>query len=118
MSEFPNTAEVFDSILVWNVPSRSKVDEVYRVDLGAYNGEGMCACKDFGTRFEKFLKRGYTPQLVWDEKWITELRDYQLSPEDCLSCWHLVNARRMASRQIIRAFRVAKKAQGEAPPQG
>lgn len=111
MSDHPNTAEVFDSILSWKVPSRSNVKEVHLVDLGAYNGEGLCSCKDFSTRFEKFLKRGYTPELVWEEKWITELREYQLDPADCLSCWHIVNARRMCARQVIRAFNVAKKAQ-------
>lgn len=111
MSPPPNTAEIYDSILRWTVPSRTNPAESYVVDLGAYGGEGRCACRDFSVRFEKFLQRGYTPQMVWDEKWITELRDYQLSAEDCLSCWHLVNARRMAARQIVRAFTTAKKAQ-------
>lgn len=111
MSPPPNTAEIYDSVLRWTVASRTKPGETYVVDLSAYGGEGRCACRDFEQRFEKFLQRGYTPQQVWDDKWITELRDYQLSPEDCLSCWHLVNARRMAARAVVRAFTKAKGAQ-------
>lgn len=115
MSAHPNTAEIYDSILRWTVASRSNPADTYVVDLGAYGGEGRCACKDFSIRFEKFLQKGLTPQLAWDEKWVDQtLRDYQLSPEDCLSCWHLVNARRMAARQCIRAFTIAKNT----PPQG
>lgn len=117
----PNTATVFDSILRWLVPSRSDPNDTYAVDLGAYNGEGRCACQDFSMRYEKYLARGMTPQQVWDEKWLEvspdkpqKLRPYQLGPEDCCSCFHLVDARRMAARQCIRAFTIAKKAQNSA----
>lgn len=110
----PNTATVYDSALRWTVPSRTNAAETYVVDLGAYNGEGRCSCRDFAIRFEKFLAKGLTPQLAWDEKWLGDnhqLREYQLGPEDCLSCWHLVNARRMLARQVVRSFTIAKKAQ-------
>ena len=116
MNSTPNTATVYDSILRCKVPSRSTPGDTYVVDLGAYNGEGRCACRDFEVRYEKFLARGMTPQQVWDEKWLgdkAELREYQLGPEDCLSCFHLVDARRMAARQCIRAFTIAKQAQKE-----
>lgn len=108
MNQPPNTAEIYDSALRWTVASRTNPGETYMVDLGAYGGEGRCACQDFSNRYEKYLQRGYTPRMVWDEKWITKLRDYQLDEDDCLSCWHLVNARRMTARHVVRAFNRAK----------
>ena len=102
--QHPDTAEVYDSALRFTVQSRRRPNETHLVDLGAYGGEGRCDCKDFATRFEKFLRRGYTAEQVWEEKWITELREYQLAPADCLSCWHLVNGRQQACRIFIRAM--------------
>lgn len=103
--------EVYDSILRWTVPSRTGKGS-YVVDLGHYDGHGACPCTDFATRFEKFLKRGLTPEQVHDEKWLdSPLRDYQMGPEDCLSCWHVTQARRKLARHVAAAFSRAERAQ-------
>lgn len=105
--------EVYDSILRWTIPSRSNPQETHLVDLGSYDGHGRCDCRDFTTRFEKFLQKQMTPEEVHKDAWLDHpLRDYQLGPEDCLSCWHIVQARRKIARHVPRAFSRAERAQG------
>lgn len=105
--------EVYDSILRWTIPSRSNPNETYVVDFGCYDGHGLCLCKDFTIHFEKFLKRAMTAEQVHAEGWLdAPLRPYQLGPEDCLSCWHLVQGRRKMARHVAQAFSRAERAQG------
>lgn len=89
----PPKPEIFDGPLRWWVRSRSNPKERYLVQLDAYDGNGTCQCRDFTTRFEKFLKRGYTAELTFAEGWIRELRPWQLNSEDCLRCFHVLEAR-------------------------
>ena len=105
------SVEVYDSILRWTIPSRRNPDETYVVDLSCYNGHGQCLCKDFSTRFGPLLARQVTPEQALEEGWVDKLRDYQLGPEDALSCWHLIQARRQLSFHIARVFTKANAAQ-------
>lgn len=105
---------VYDSVLRWTIPSRSQGGESHLVDLASYDGHGRCDCTDFQTRFEPLLKRLITPETAYHDGLVDKLRDYQLGPEDALSCWHVVQARRQCGRQVVRAFVAAQKAQN--PP--
>lgn len=115
---YPNTAEVYDNALRFKVPSRRIPNEDYLVDLGAYDGLGRCACKDFQIQFEPLIARGRTPEEVWEKALLWDgdptrrkLRPYQLTPRDCLSCWHLVDGRNASAWQFIKAMVEAAKAQ-------
>lgn len=102
-------AEVFDDALSWLVPSRTRPSEIHKVELGDYAGAGRCSCMDFQTRFEPLLARMVTPERALAEG-LVKLRDYQLSPEDALSCWHIIEARRRLAHHVIKAFKTAATA--------
>lgn len=111
-----NKVELYDSILRYTIPSRSNPAETYVVDLGHYDGHGACACTDFSTRFGPLLARGIDPETAYHEGLVEKLRSYQLGPEDALSCWHLVQARRKCARHVAAAFsRIEKAQRPEAP---
>lgn len=114
-SRIPNQplakCEIYDSILRWEIPSRTPGQPPYVVDLGAYEGHGECVCKDFATRFGPFLSRGVSPEEALEGGWVDKLREYQLGPEDALSCFHLVQARRLCARAVARAFAKIERAQ-------
>lgn len=103
--------EVYDSILRWTIPSRSNPAETHVVDLSSYGGHGQCLCKDFSTRFGPLLARNYSPEEALKEGWVGPLRDYQLGPEDSLSCWHIIQARRKLAFHVARVFTKAAAAQ-------
>lgn len=104
MSEHPNTAKVYDNALRFMVESRTTPGKEYLVDLGAYNGQGRCVCRDFEIHFEPYLRRGFTPEQVWAAGKIKKLRPYQFGPRDCLSCFHLIDGRAAAAWSFIRAM--------------
>lgn len=84
--------EMFDCSTRWMVRSRTGNGK-YLVEIDAYNFNGICQCTDFTTRFEKFLKRGYTGEMAVAEGWIKELRPYQINSSQSLMCWHILEAR-------------------------
>ncbi len=102
----------------WWVRSRRGTKE-YLVDIAAYGYSGQCTCKDFATRFEKFLSRNVSPTQVWEERWLWEgdeernLRPYQLGIDDLLRCWHICRARSRYATGFAEAADQAMKAQAE-----
>ena len=110
-ADLADGARVFDDALRFQVPSRSEPDE-HLVDLGAYRGAGRCDCMDFATRFEPLIARGVSPEDAV-ARGLVKLRDYQLGPEDALSCWHLVQGRRRVARHFIAAALAAREATAE-----
>lgn len=102
---------IYNSILSWTIPSRSKGGESHLVDLASYNGHGRCDCTDFATRFEPILSKGIEPEAAYKEGLVAKLRPYHLGEEDALSCYHIVQARRQCARHVVRAFVKAQKAQ-------
>lgn len=103
--------ELFDSILRWKIPSRHDPKDEHVVELAHFNGHGECQCKDFVTRFGPLLAKGIDPETAYHEGLVEKLRPYQLGPEDALSCWHLVQARRQCARHVVRAFVKIQRAQ-------
>lgn len=47
--------------LLFHVPSESKEEEFYVVDLASHKGRGQCTCRDWETRCQPRLKQGLPP---------------------------------------------------------
>lgn len=105
----PATAEVYDNALSWKVKSRRNPREVYVVDLGDYNCNGRCFCKDFQIHFEPLLKRGYTAEKAVAEG-LVAVREYQVFARNALSCFHICDARDQLAHYAAKAFQTAAKA--------
>ena len=97
----PVSVAVSDGILRYKCKSRKTPGKEYTVELDAYNGNGICSCKDFSVRFEPLLKRGYTGRKAFEEGLIKELRPFQFSPDESLMCFHICEARREFATAII-----------------
>lgn len=100
----------FDNSLRWHVKSRTSEAE-YLVDVSAYNGNGMCSCKDFATRFGPFLSRGVTPDEAFRDAWVKP-RDYQLGVDDIYRCWHIMRARSYVCTVFVDRARAVERKTG------
>ena len=99
-----------DGNLRYQVPSRKKRGFTHTVEIDAYDGNGVCSCMDCATRMEPILKKGYTGQRAWDDGLVKELKPWQNGPQDCLRCFHVIEARRRFTDDVIRAVIRQEKA--------
>ncbi len=100
----------FDHTLRYFVPSRREPNKPpYLVELDAYNGNGMCICKHFTIRCEKFLKRAITPEAavrgveIDGELCRIKLKENR-GVEDALRCEHILTARSQFCDDVIKAI--------------
>lgn len=97
--EQPRTLAVpFDSVLRYWCPSTRNPNKKYLVEIDAYDGNGMCVCKDFACRREPFLRRGLSPAwAIQNDLPDVDVRRIKLKPgqrpEDALRCCHILIAR-------------------------
>lgn len=111
MSDFLDVrtpAHHFDSALSWKVASERDAHVEYVVELDSYSGNGECVCDHFQMRLRPLLARGVTPEQAVLEKLVKPKADAR----DALRCKHVIEARRMLTDATIKAFAVAKRAQG------
>lgn len=96
-----------DDVLRMRVPSRTKGQPPYLVQLDSYGGNGTCQCKHFATRLEPILKRGITPEeaFVGD---LVDLPEWSPYVEDALRCFHIITARIKFADDTIRAIKDAQ----------
>lgn len=104
--EIPSMATIYNDALSWKVRSRRKAKDDYVVELGAYNCNGQCFCKDFRVHFEPLLTRGYTPERALKEE-LVEIRWYQVFAENALRCWHIMDARHQFTTHAIKSLQAA-----------
>lgn len=107
-------AQPYDDALRWKVSSRTDPHAEYVVELGSYNCNGECPCDDFQIRFRPLLARGLTPAQAL-RRGLVKQRDYQLTEDDVLKCWHIVEGYRRFGMQCARAFAKAKRAHPTGP---
>jgi hypothetical protein len=107
----PTVAEVYDDLLRWTVTSRSDPHVSYVCELADYHGQGRCTCTDYQVRFEPLLAQQYTPERALAEG-LVKIRPYQVTADNALRCWHIIDARSKLSSAIIKAFTIARQAQG------
>lgn len=90
-----------DHVLEYSVPSRTRPGVTHKCVLSDYRGNGRCSCEDYTMNFEKYLRRGITPEEALAEKLIKPRKGKR--PADALRCEHLIEARTQFTDDMIRA---------------
>lgn len=89
LSDRPNPTP-YDSALRYWVWSRTKPGVKYLVQLDSYDCNGECQCESFRFNFEKYLRRGITPEHAVAAKFV-KLKEKQ-RPADAFRCPHILEA--------------------------
>lgn len=110
--EEPVTAEVYDDILRWKIPSRTDPHENYVVELNEAPGYDVCQCKWFVTTLGPLLKLGYTPERALAEGLVKIKKCERVS--DALRCFHVREARDQFAAACVRVMSKMKRKQEKA----
>lgn len=91
-----------DGPMRMRVPSRTKGQPPYLVQLTSYGCNGTCQCKHFGCRLEPLLKLGISPRQAFEEG-RAEIPEWG-TVEDALRCFHIHVARLKFADDTIQAI--------------
>lgn len=96
--------EPHDNALRWRVRSRRKGVDPQFVDLGAYDGNGRCSCRDFQVRMEPLLRAGRLPADAV-EAGVLKVREWHAGPWEACICYHIYRARQELVVDLIKTLK-------------
>ncbi len=116
--EHPDPATVYDCVMRFTIPSRSRANETHMVDLDSYHCNGECSCEVFNFDHRPHLARGITPAEALAQGLVTLKRKNKPDkhPDDALRCDHIVDAYRQFAVIAARSISNANKIQHTQTP--